>query len=74
MKKHLTEKTTYEPNDLVKVTVQNKPVEGGKYERKVSITVNCGFADEKLQFSTDEDIEKWVADISFEDPQQALGV
>ena len=72
MKRKLTEKVVYEPNDLVKIAVQNKPVEGGKYERKVTITVNLGFDDEKLTFNDDEDIAKFMETIDFQDEQTKL--
>jgi hypothetical protein len=77
MKKQLTEKTVYEPNENVKVAVENKPTEiGGSivYAHKVTITINAGAGKDKLSFSTDEDIAKFVETIDFEDPQTALGV
>lgn len=78
MKKKLTEKIVYEPNRGVKVTVENKPEleEAGvtRYKRKVTIVVEVGYSDQKLTFSKDEDIAKFVETIDFEDPQQELGV
>lgn len=77
MKKQLTEKTIYQPNRAVKVTVQNKPEfdeETGvvRYERKVTIAVSCGYSPEKIAFANDDDIAKWVETVSFEDPQMLL--
>lgn len=77
MKKQLTEKIVYEPNTRVKVTVTNKPEfdeEAGitSYEREVTIKVNCGRSNEKIQFGSDEDIAKWIETVDFEDPQMSL--
>lgn len=75
MKKALTEKTVYEPNKVVKVTVVNKPVDVGgtmMYDRKVTITIDASASKDKLQFATDEDIAKWVEKVDFEDPQTSM--
>lgn len=77
MKKSLTEKTIYEPNSRVKVTVTNKPVvtEKGEIDRyavTVSIAHNAGTFKQKLSFATDDDIAKFIENIDVEDPQQAL--
>lgn len=77
MKKQLTEKTEYKPNDKVKVTVTHKPVvdDGGhaiEYKRTVSITIDEGYDTEKIQFGSDEDIAKYIETVDFEDPQQSL--
>lgn len=76
MKKKLTEKIVYEPNDRIKVTVENKPVyDEGKvtgYERTVTFKVKDGFHPDKLSFGTDEDIEEFIKGTNFEDPQQSL--
>lgn len=77
MKKQLTEKIVYQPNRRIKVTVTNKPEfdeEAGitRYERKVAITFDCGYSDEKIMFSDDEAIEKWISEQDFEDPQLSL--
>jgi hypothetical protein len=75
MKKQLTEKTVYEPNENVKVAVENKPTDiGGAvvYAHKVTITINAGADKSKLSFTTDEDIAKFVEKIDFEDPQTSL--
>ena len=78
MKRQLTEKVVYEPNEKIKVTVQNKPVfnEGAidGYDRTVTIKINAGFDMNKLTFSTDEDIAKFIETVDFEDPQQALSL
>lgn len=75
MKKKLTEKIVYELNDDVKVSVENKPTDiGGAivFAHRVTITIAAGASKEKLLFSTDEDIQKWVESIDFEDPQTSL--
>lgn len=76
MKKQLTEKTEYKPNDKVTVSVTNKPVvdEGAvtEYKRTVTIKVEEGYDREKLVFGTDADIAKWIETVDFEDPQQSL--
>lgn len=76
MKKQLTEKIVYEPNDRLKVTVNNKPVyEDGAvvgYDRKMTVAFNAGYKNEKLAFATDSDIEDFVKGLDFEDPQQSM--
>lgn len=77
MKKQLTEKTVYQPNSRVKITVQNKPefdedTQITRYERKVTINVNMGSSNEKVLFSTDDDIAKFLENIDVEDPQLDL--
>lgn len=76
MKKQLTEKIVYEPNKRVKVTVQNKPRfdDSGatSYERKVTVTVDCGISDEKVNFASDEEISKFLENVDVEDPQQSM--
>lgn len=75
MKKKLTEKVVYEPNSRIKITVDNKPSEVDgvtEYKRTVTIKVNAGTDREKLTFSTDDDIAKWVENLDFEEPQTAL--
>lgn len=78
MKKSLTEKVVYKPNDKVQVTVTNTPAldeEGVAvigYDRKVTIAIKHGYDDEKLTFNTDEDIEKFIEEVDFGDPQQQL--
>lgn len=77
MKKQLTEKIVYQPNRRIKVTVTNKPEfdeEAGitRYERKVAITFDCGYSDEKIQFTDDAEIQNWVEQQDFEDPQLSL--
>lgn len=65
----------YKPNEGVKVTVVNAPkeVEGKQYfTRTVTIKVDKGLSDEKLVFSNADEIEKFVNDVDFEDPQQQL--
>lgn len=77
MKKQLTEKIVYQPNRRIKVTVTNKPEfdeEAGitRYERKVAITFDCGYSDEKINFADDAEIQNWVEQQDFEDPQLSL--
>lgn len=78
MKKSLTEKVVYKPNEKVQVTVTNKPAldeEGVAvigYDRTVAITIKAGYESDKLTFSTDEDIEKFIETVDFGDPQQSL--
>lgn len=77
MKKQLTEKTVYQPNSRVKVTVTNKPVlteEGSvdRYEATVAIAYNAGSYKDRLKFGTDEDIQKFVEGMDIEDPQMSL--
>lgn len=77
MKKKLTEKIVYEPNSRVKVTVQNKPEfdeDSGitRYERKVTVAVDCGYSNDKMTFADDDEIAKFLENIDVEDPQQSL--
>lgn len=77
MKKQLTEKIVYEPNGRVKVTVNNKPEfndDSGitRFGRKVTIAVDCGYSNEKLTFSSDDEIAKFLENIDVEDPQTTL--
>lgn len=77
MKKQLTEKTTYEPNRRVKVTVQNKPEfdedkQVTRYERKVTIAVDCGYSNDKISFSSDDEISQFLEEVDVEDNQQSL--
>lgn len=78
MKKQLTEKTVYQPNARVKVTVTNKPIltEEGKvdsYDVSVAISYNAGtYYKDKLSFGTDDDIARFIENIDVEDPQQLL--
>ena len=75
MKKKLEEKIVYEPNETVKVTVSNKPELDGevtRYKRKVSIVVDLGYDKDKLSFSSNDEIAKFLENIDVEDPQQSL--
>lgn len=76
MKKKLTEKIIYEPNQHVKVAVENKPVEREgmptMYNRRVTITIKCGEDRKGLAFGTSEDIGKFIEDIDVEDPQISM--
>lgn len=77
MKKRLTEKVVYEPNERVKITVDNKPVHDDAgallgYDRKVTIAVKAGVADTKLSFADAAEVDNFINDIDVEDPQQSL--
>lgn len=79
MKKQLTEKTVYQPNSRVKITVTNKPVlnDSGvtdRYAVSATIAVDAGSFKERLTFGTDDDIAKFIENIDVEDPQTALDV
>lgn len=79
MKKQLTEKTVYQPNERVKITVNNTPemadgVMTQRYGRKVTIAVEMGFSRDKISFSTTDDILKFIESIDVEDPQQELPI
>lgn len=77
MKKQLTEKTVYEPNSRVKITVSNKPevlddTSTKRYSRKVTIAVDCGYGNDKITFASDDEIAKFLENIDVEDPQLSL--
>ena len=77
MKKQLTEKVIYTPNDDVKITVENKPTydeDSGRnaYKRKVTITVELGWDKDKLIFTDSDSIAEFIGNIDLEDPQQEL--
>lgn len=77
MKKQLTEKTVYEPNKRVKISVTNAPhinEDTGEvtYSAKVSIAVEIGFSKDKLKFADSDDILRFIESIDVEDPQQQL--
>lgn len=77
MKQQLKETITYQPNDEVKVTVNNTPSYDEKtqktfYRRVVTIRVDTGWDDNKLAFSGEEDMRAFLDDIVLEDPQQEL--
>lgn len=76
MKKQLTQKTVYEPNQHVKVTVVNKPLYddvGVKLGYKVDITLKHVITQlDELKFNSDDDVSEFMNNISYDDPQQAL--
>lgn len=76
MKKQLTQKTVYEPNQNVKVTVTNKPIYdevGTHLGYKVDIALKHTItADAELKFTSDDDIADFMNNIDYADPQQAL--
>lgn len=76
MKQQLKETVIYEPNEGVKITVNNKPVrdDNGRtfYEQSVNIKLALGWKTEKLSFSGEEDIRAMLDNIDLEDPQQEL--
>lgn len=76
MKKQLTEKIVYEPRKGVKVTINNTPTvhENGDttYSRKVTLLVDCGDGDEKLNFPDGDSMGDFFGNVDFEEPQQSL--
>lgn len=76
MKQQLKETVIYEPNEGIKITVNNKPVrdDNGRtfYEQTVTFKLNLGWKTEKLAFGGEEDIRKMLDGIDLEDPQQEL--
>lgn len=78
MKKQLTNKTIYEPNRDVKITVTNKPVfseELGQvagYDVDVTVKIKKNLAPEELKFGSDDDIAEFMGSVDFDDPQQEL--
>lgn len=78
MKKQLTSKTVYEPNEKVKVTVTNKPVvdeeTGERLGYNVTVTTkhSVGISDKELKFTDDESISKYLENIDTTDPQTSL--
>lgn len=78
MKKQLTQKTVYEPNKAVKVTVVNKPIYdevGVQLGYKVDVTLKYTITDTvELKFTSDDDIAEFMNNINYDDPQQALPV
>lgn len=80
MKKQLTSKTVYEPNESVKVTVTNKPVldesvgQIAGYATTIDVKIKRPLMPGELKFSNDDDIAEFMAQVNFDDPQQSLGV
>lgn len=76
MKQQLKETVIYQPNESVKITVNNKPVTDENhrtfYEQTVTIKVSAGWRPEKLSFTGEDDIRAFFDDIVLEDPQQEL--
>lgn len=76
MKQQLKETVVYQPNDDVKITVNNKPVtdDHGRtfYEQTVSIKINAGWHNEKLAFGSSDDLRTFIDSVDLEDPQQEL--
>lgn len=77
MKQQLKETITYQPNDGVKVTVNNKPTPDQKtgeifYEQTVTIKIVRKWEEEKLSFATPSEMEAFVEGVDWEDPQQEL--
>lgn len=76
MKKQLTNKTVYEPNQSVKITVNNKPIYddvGTFVGYKVDVTLKHSLQRlDELKFSSDDDVSEFMNNISYDDPQQAL--
>ena len=76
MKKQLTNKTIYEPNANVRVTVTNRPIfEESQlvgYDVDVSVKIKKSLLPQELKFASDDDIAEFMGGIDFDDPQQAL--
>lgn len=76
MKKQLTNKTVYEPNQGVKITVVNKPEEddlgGIVYTAEVTVKVKRKGLGSELRFTTDDEIADFMAQVEYDDPQQSL--
>lgn len=76
MKQQLKETVIYQPNEGVKITVSNKPVQDDNhrtfFEREVTIKVKAGWHSDKLSFSGEDDIRSFLDDLVLEDPQQEL--
>lgn len=80
MKKALQNKTVYEPNRDVKVSVVNKPAmidlgNGAKPGFAVEVTVKYKTAQrDELKFATDDDIAEFLGNIDYSEPQLGLGL
>ncbi len=78
MKQQLKETVIYQPNESVKVTVNNKPVTDDNhrtfYEHTVTIKINAGSRPEKLSFNGEDDIRAFLDDLVLEDPQTELSI
>ena len=77
MKQQMKETVVYQPNDEVKVTVNNTPTldeKTGQYffKQVITIRVDAGWHDDKLAFSGEADLREFLDNIELEDPQQEL--
>lgn len=78
MKKQLTNKTVYQPNPGVKVTVVNKPIfdeELGQvagYDVDVTVKIKRPLMPQEIKFGSDDDIADFMGQIEYDDPQQSL--
>lgn len=73
MRKQLQDKTTYKPNEDVKIIVDNKPViddtSGEVYMYEVSVTLKLKkYKSEKaLRFQTDDELVDFIHNIDLDD-------
>ncbi len=73
MRKQLTDKTIYKPNEDVKITVNNKPViddDSGEiymYEVSVSLAVKKYESPKALRFKTDTELIDYIQNINLTD-------
>lgn len=80
MRKQLQDKTTYKPNDDVKIVVDNKPViddtTGEVYMYDVTVTLKRKkYSSEKaLRFASDDELVDYIHNIDLDDhnPQMSL--
>lgn len=80
MKKQLTNRTVYQPNPGVKVTVVNKPIfdeELGQvagYDVDVTVKIKRPLMPQEMKFASDDDISEFMGSVSYDDPQQSLSL
>lgn len=79
MKKQLMNKTVYEPNKAVRVTVVNKPIydEIGQlagYDADVTVKIKRSYMEKELLFKSDDEIADFMGSVEYDDPQQSLGL
>jgi len=73
MRKQLTDKTIYKPNEDVKITVNNKPIiddDSGEvymYEVSVTLAIKKYESNKALRFKSDKELIKYVQNINLTD-------
>lgn len=77
MKQQMKETVIYQPNEEVKVTVNNTPTvneNNGQilFKQVVTIRIDNGWGDDKLTFKGEDDLRAFLDDLVLEDPQQEL--